>query len=100
MSAQDSNSRELRVETAEGADGKVVLTISDNGPGVDAKTLGTIFAPFVTTKSGGTGLGLTICQSIIDAHGGTLAAAAVQPHGLEIRVTLPGAATPKHSLPS
>ena len=51
------------------------MTVADSGPGVDAKLSDQIFEPFFTTKSNGMGLGLSICKSIIEAHGGRLTVA-------------------------
>ena len=48
------------------------ISVRDTGPGIEEEHLDTIFVPFFTTKTGGTGLGLPICQRIIEAHGGEL----------------------------
>jgi signal transduction histidine kinase len=53
---------------------RLVLEISDNGPGVSPELLPRIFEPFVTTKSAGSGLGLAICRGIADAHRAVLRA--------------------------
>jgi len=50
----------------------VEVSVGDNGTGLSAEVLGTLFTPFVTTKSNGLGIGLTIAQRIVDAHGGTI----------------------------
>ncbi len=60
---------ELRSGTV---DGVVELSVSDNGPGVAPENTARIFEPFVTTKSTGMGLGLSISRSLVEAHGGTL----------------------------
>ncbi|MBI2689638.1 MAG: HAMP domain-containing histidine kinase [Acidobacteria bacterium] len=72
-------------------DGVVTLTIADNGPGIPASILPTIFDPNVTTKKsrGRRGLGLHIVQSIVSEHGGTVVAENRQPRGAIFTVTLP-----------
>jgi signal transduction histidine kinase len=68
----------------------VVVAVEDSGTGIDRKDQDRIFEPFFTTKSTGTGIGLAICQSIIESHGGTLQVSANNPHGTIFHVTLPG----------
>jgi signal transduction histidine kinase len=53
-------------------DGRVVLTIKDNGPGMDAETLEKIFVPFFTTKESGSGIGLSLSRQIIRLHNGNI----------------------------
>ena len=53
-------------------DGRVVLTIKDNGPGMDAETLEKIFVPFFTTKESGSGIGLSLSRQIIRLHNGKI----------------------------
>jgi signal transduction histidine kinase len=67
----------------------VIVAIEDSGPGLKDADKDRIFEPFFTTKSGGMGIGLAICRSIVEAHGGTLAAFANKPHGTIFRVALP-----------
>jgi signal transduction histidine kinase len=63
-----------RVDVAATAeDGAVVLTVTDDGPGVPADMHDKLFDPYFTTKSSGTGLGLAICRRIVEAHGGEIA---------------------------
>ena len=66
-----------------------LLTVEDFGPGIDPKDIERIFEPFYTTKSQGMGMGLSICRSIVEAHGGRLIAEPGQVHGLVLRVSLP-----------
>jgi nitrogen fixation/metabolism regulation signal transduction histidine kinase len=53
--------------------GRVVITVKDNGSGIDAETIDQIFVPFFTTKRDGSGIGLSLCRQIITAHGGEVA---------------------------
>jgi signal transduction histidine kinase len=67
----------------------VVITVEDSGTGVNDKDIDNIFKPFFTTKPAGTGIGLAICRSIIEAHGGRLLALRNVPHGMIFRIYLP-----------
>jgi len=68
---------------------KVEITVEDSGMGVSENHLNRIFEPFFTTKSAGTGIGLAICRSIIEAHGGELLASINAPYGMVFRINLP-----------
>lgn len=71
-------------------DGKeVVLTIADNGPGIDPEILQRIFNPFFTTKESGTGLGLAIVHQLVEAHGGRITAGQCEDGGAEFVIRLP-----------
>jgi signal transduction histidine kinase len=72
---------------------QVVVSIADSGAGIGETDKDRIFEPFFTTKSTGTGIGLTICRSIIEAHGGVLQAFANRPSGTIFEVVLPVEAT-------
>jgi signal transduction histidine kinase len=61
----------------------------DSGHGIDAEKIEQVFQPFYTTKASGMGMGLSICRSIIAAHGGRLWAEANQPVGAQFQFTLP-----------
>jgi signal transduction histidine kinase len=82
--------RQLRIRTdiIQGSQG-VLVTVEDSGTGIDRKVRNRIFEPFFTTKSSGMGIGLTICRSIIEAHGGSLRASANKPYGTIFHVALP-----------
>jgi len=67
----------------------VVITVEDSGTGIDPKITGRIFDAFYTTKSHGMGVGLAICRSIIEAHGGGISASPGNPNGCIFRVVLP-----------
>jgi signal transduction histidine kinase len=73
--------------------GAVAVTFEDTGTGIDPGDTERIFDALFTTKSSGTGLGLTICRSIVEAHGGRLWASPRVPHGTAFHVVLPSAAT-------
>jgi len=66
----------------------VALSVEDSGTGIEPRARARIFDTFFTTKSHGMGMGLAICRSIVEAHGGTLSAAPVWPHGSVFRVEL------------
>jgi signal transduction histidine kinase len=89
MGSAEARARELLVSTGQDRTG-VLVAVRDSGPGIDPTHLERIFEAFYTTKSGGTGMGLSICRSIIDAHGGKLWAAN-EPRGAVFRFTLPDA---------
>jgi signal transduction histidine kinase len=67
----------------------VLITVEDSGTGILPTDKDRIFEPFFSTKSTGTGIGLAICKSIVEAHGGHLGAAANHPHGAIFHVALP-----------
>lgn len=69
--------------------GSVMVTVKDSGTGIDADTMPRIFETFYTTKSDGMGMGLSICRSIIEAHGGRLWVSPGVPHGSSFHVVLP-----------
>jgi signal transduction histidine kinase len=67
----------------------IFISLQDTGPGIDPDKLRIIFIPFVTTKAEGTGLGLPICEMIIEQHGGDLSVASDLPEGARFEITLP-----------
>jgi nitrogen fixation/metabolism regulation signal transduction histidine kinase len=86
----------IRVETRrlDKAGGAVAeLVVADNGPGFRADVIGTLFDPYVTTKTKGTGLGLAIVKKIVEEHGGKIEADNGRSGGARIRIELPLAAT-------
>ena len=82
--------RQLTIGTDVDAD-QVTITVADTGSGIDTEKLERIFEPFFTTKTEGMGLGLAICRSIIDAHGGKLRVSPNVPFGTVFHVALPRA---------
>jgi C4-dicarboxylate-specific signal transduction histidine kinase len=81
--------RQLRILSGVTESKEIVVTIEDNGQGVAPDVLARLFEPFVTTKGSGMGMGLSICRSIIESHGGHLSARAAMPHGAVFEITLP-----------
>jgi PAS domain S-box-containing protein len=92
MRSVDDRSRKLQITTQENEAGGVLVTVSDTGPGIPPETLERVFESFFTTKSSGMGIGLSICRSIVEAHGGSLRASANEPRGATFQFSLPGAA--------
>jgi two-component system sensor kinase FixL len=90
---EQSPRRELTLEAALAAEGgPVVVRIVDTGPGLAPDVANRLFQPFVTTKPQGMGVGLSICRSIVEGHGGTLVAEANPGGGTVFSFTLPLAA--------
>ncbi|MGF6200024.1 PAS domain S-box-containing protein [Pseudomonas laurylsulfatiphila] len=88
MGGVPDGERHLLISTAHEPDGMRV-TVGDSGPGFAAESAERVFAPFYTTKATGLGMGLSICRSIIDTHGGRLWANANLPRGALVQFTLP-----------
>jgi C4-dicarboxylate-specific signal transduction histidine kinase len=89
MTTIADGAREVIISSALTKDGKVLVSIEDSGPGVDPAIAERIFEPFVTTKPEGLGLGLSICRSIVRAHGGQLWISPRAPHGVVLQFTIP-----------
>ncbi|MGY2901942.1 PAS domain-containing sensor histidine kinase [Bradyrhizobium sp. URHC0002] len=81
--------RELVIRTRQDETGQVLVMVSDCGVGVAAEDVDRLFDAFYTTKSGGMGMGLSICRSIVDAHGGRLSASGNTGPGATFQFTLP-----------
>jgi PAS domain S-box-containing protein len=88
MGSVEDGARELVISTEQDHTDALVA-VRDCGPGIDPAHLDRVFDAFYTTKRSGTGMGLSICRSIIDAHGGKLWAEANEPRGAVFRFTLP-----------
>lgn len=89
MSEVSDGSRELQISTSEAEAGSVLVAVSDSGPGLPPASVARMFEAFHTTKANGLGIGLSICRSIVDAHGGQLWATPNKPHGAVFCMTLP-----------
>jgi PAS domain S-box-containing protein len=89
MSDRNAGSRRLLISSATSESLGVCVNIEDSGPGIPAESLERIFQGFYTTKAAGLGMGLSICRSIIEAHGGQLAARTAEPSGAIFTFSLP-----------
>jgi two-component system, LuxR family, sensor kinase FixL len=86
-----STTRELIVST-QALPGAVEITVADTGPGISPEVAERLFQPFVTSKVGGLGLGLSICRELVEAHGGLLTVSPVATGGTRFVIRLPTAA--------
>jgi nitrogen fixation/metabolism regulation signal transduction histidine kinase len=85
-----SPSLEIATRLEQGGDARyAVITVSDNGPGIQRELLGRVFDPYVTSKPKGTGLGLAIVKKVVEEHGGRIDADNRPEGGARIRVVLP-----------
>ena len=89
MSCLDEEARELRISTNTDTSNGVLFTARDTGPGLDPTSETRLFEAFYTTKPDGMGMGLAICRSIIETHGGRLWVTANEPRGAVFQFTLP-----------
>jgi PAS domain S-box-containing protein len=91
MNSIDGGPRELSISTERRGADEVLVAVRDSGPGIDPEHLERVFDSFYTTKPAGLGLGLSICRSIIDSHGGRLWADANESEGAVFQFTVPAA---------
>jgi C4-dicarboxylate-specific signal transduction histidine kinase len=90
MRGMGEGARELQISTeAVPSEGGVRVGVRDTGPGLNPESLSRLFEPFYTTKPEGMGMGLSICRSIIEAHGGRLWATGCEPRGALFQFTIP-----------
>jgi signal transduction histidine kinase len=89
LGAVSDGRRELTVSVAFAEPDRVRVAVEDTGPGLDPAIAQRIFEPFFTTRSDGLGMGLSICRSIVEAHGGQLWASPHAPHGTALHFTIP-----------
>ena len=88
---RDSSRRELRVRTSPFGDNELQIEVSDTGPGIAEDIASRLFQPFVTSKAGGMGIGLSISRQIIQSHGGDLTYRKNDAGGATFSFTLPTA---------
>lgn len=81
--------RELTIETSIADSEHIVFLVRDTGPGIPAKQIDRVFEPFFTTKKEGLGMGLAICRSMVELHGGQISVANNAEKGVTFRVVLP-----------
>jgi PAS domain S-box-containing protein len=93
----ESWTKQLLIKSELGASGEVSITVEDSGNGINQNHIERIFSSFFTTKDAGMGMGLSICRSIIESHGGRLSASQASPHGAVFKFTLPVKAQTKTS---
>jgi PAS domain S-box-containing protein len=91
MGSVEAGPRELLISTEQTQAKGVLVAVRDSGPGIDPENVDRVFEAFYTTKTSGMGMGLSICWSIIDAHGGRLWAGVNEPRGAVFQFTLPDA---------
>jgi C4-dicarboxylate-specific signal transduction histidine kinase len=89
MSGAEDGNRELHISTASIEPEGVRVAVRDTGQGLRPESLPRLFEPFYTTKPDGMGMGLSICRSIIEAHGGRLWATTCEPRGALFQFTIP-----------
>ena len=93
MSSVPEDSRKLLISARKDVGG-VVVVVQDSGPGLSPESVDRLFDAFYTTKAGGMGMGLSICRSIVEAHGGQIVASRDVGPGATFQLTLPLAGAP------
>jgi PAS domain S-box-containing protein len=91
LEAVAAESRELLISSSKNEPSSVAISVRDSGPGLSSESISRLFDPFYTTKPDGMGMGLSICQSIIESHGGRIWATANVPNGATFHFTIPEA---------
>jgi signal transduction histidine kinase len=89
MSGVGEGSRALLIGTGIDASSRVIVAVQDSGPGLNPQNFDRLFDPFYTTKPNGMGMGLSICRSIVEAHGGRVWIARGPGPGLTVQFTVP-----------
>jgi PAS domain S-box-containing protein len=91
MGSVEAGRRQILISTEHNDANGVLVVVRDSGPGIEPENLERTFDAFYTTKASGMGMGLSICRSIIDGHGGRLWAGVNEPRGAVFQFTLPDA---------
>ena len=95
-----ASDRVLQLQVRALANGRVQFEVRDRGPGIPADVAARLFTPFFTTREEGMGLGLSLCRTVVEQHGGTLEHDVPEPGtarpGCCFRFTVPGAPEPRH----
>ena len=81
--------RESQIGTEANSPDNVLVSVRESGPGIRPQSIERLFDPFYTTKQAGMGMGLAICRSIVEGHGGRIWATANVPRGAAFHFTLP-----------
>ena len=89
MKGVTERTRELTVSSILADPTNLLVAVKDTGTGLDPAVAERMFQPFFTTKPDGLGIGLAICRSIVEAHGGRLSVLPRAGHGIDVRVTIP-----------
>ena len=89
IGAVSEGARQVLITTRQIELNDLYVGVQDTGPGLSPETLSRVFEPFYTTKPNGMGMGLTICRSIVEAHGGRLWVSACQPRGALFQFAIP-----------
>ncbi len=87
--SRQNGPRIVTVHAGLAASGSLAITVKDTGPGIPPQDLPRLFEPFFSTKHGGMGMGLAICRTTVEAHGGQLSADSMPSSGATFRLTLP-----------
>jgi signal transduction histidine kinase len=88
-SMESAEARELQIQSEHSKPGFVYVSVEDTGTGIDPSNLERVFKPLFTTKSRGMGMGLSICRSIVESHGGRIWVSAGASKGSIFRFELP-----------
>jgi len=89
MEPVTDRARELLIRSGKDDTGQLILSVTDNGIGISAENANRLFNAFFTTKSSGLGMGLSICRSIVEAHGGRMSASSNEGPGATFQIVLP-----------